>query len=124
MGLTCRRSVYVLPLRLGQAVANAVNGEDVAGLCRRWLDLAADVLDVGIDSPLEGLKRHAMDGVQQLDSSKDSAGLANQRQKQLELRRSQFNGVSADADPHPFNIDLEVAGFVDFLRRVTCKFAA
>src|SRR5215204_2513009 len=41
---------------IGEPVANAVDGEEVAGVTGGWLDLLAQVLDVGVDRPLVGLE--------------------------------------------------------------------
>ena len=49
-----------------EPVANALDGQDVAGLAWVGLELAADVLDVRVDCPLVRLERDAVDGVEEL----------------------------------------------------------
>ena len=49
-----------------EPVANAIDGQDVAGLAWVGLELAADVLDVRVDCPLVRLERDAVDGVEEL----------------------------------------------------------
>ena len=73
------------------AVADAVDGEEVPRRARVGLDLAADVLDVGVDRPLVRLEGHAVDRVEQLRAREDAPGLARQRRQQLELGGGQLD---------------------------------
>jgi hypothetical protein len=49
-----------------EPVAHAIDGQDIAGLARVGLELAADVLDVRVDCPLVRLECDAVDGVEKL----------------------------------------------------------
>src|SRR5262245_10887266 len=61
---------------LGEAVPETVDGLDVARAGRVGLDLAAQVLDVGVDGALVGLERDPVEGVEQLSAGEDAARLA------------------------------------------------
>src|SRR5581483_12121485 len=61
---------------LGDPVADAEDGLQVARRVRVGLDLAADVLDVRVDGALVGLHRDAVDGVEELRPGEHPTGLA------------------------------------------------
>ena len=85
--------------RLGDAVADAVDGQDVARLARVRLELPAEVLDVRVDRPLVRLEGDAVDGVEQLRAGEDAARLAGHRGQQRELGRRQLDGRARDRRP-------------------------
>src|SRR4029453_6151706 len=64
---------------VGESVADAVHREQVARRPRVWLELAPDVLDVGVDGPLVRLERHAGDRGEQLRPREDPARLGSER---------------------------------------------
>ena len=70
-----------------EAVADAVDRQQVARRARVGLELAPDVLDVGVDRPLVRLERDAVDGVEELGPGEDPAGLGGERREELELGR-------------------------------------
>lgn len=54
-------------------------------MLRLRFQLAAEILDMGIDCPFVGLERHAMDGFEQLSSREDPARLASESMEQIEF---------------------------------------
>src|ERR1039457_4143824 len=77
------------PLPFCDAVAHPEHGLEQAGRSRIALDLAPDVLDVGIDGALVGGDRDAVNRVEQLRTGEDATGLAGHVEQQLELRPSE-----------------------------------
>ena len=66
------------------------------GRVRVVLDLAADVLDVGVDRSLVRLERHALDGVEQLRPREDPPRLARELEQQPELGRREIDAPVGD----------------------------
>ena len=64
------------------------------GGVRIRLELAADVLHVGVDRALVRLEGHAVDGVEQLRPGEDPAGLAGERREQRELGRRELDAAA------------------------------
>src|SRR5262245_32877269 len=95
---------------IGEPVADAVDGQDVAGGAGLGLDLAADVLHVGIDRALVGLDRHAVHRVEQLPAGEHASGFGDQGGQELELGGGEFDGSTADRHPHLAGVDLDVSG--------------
>ena len=57
------------------------------------LDLAPQVLDVGVHCAVEGVAVVAVDGVEQLRPREDAPRLPHQRRQQRELRRGHLDGA-------------------------------
>src|SRR5207244_5392114 len=86
---------------LGEAVPDAKNRQQVARRPRVGLDLAADVLDVGVDRALVRLERHAAHRIQQLRAREHAARLPRQGREPLKLGRGQITPPAAHARLHP-----------------------
>src|SRR6266508_333607 len=93
---------------IGEPVPDAVDGEQVPGASRHRLELLADVLDMGVNRPLVGLERDAVDRVQELATGEHAARLAHQRRKELELGRGQLDRPAGDRDAHAADVDLDI----------------
>ena len=70
---------------LTESVTHAVDSENVAGLAGIGLDLAAQVLDMGIDGPVVAGVSHVIDQVYELRPGEGAAGVAGQNGQQIEL---------------------------------------
>src|SRR4029079_9829275 len=81
-----------------EAVADAVDRQQVARRAWLGLELAPDVLDVGVDRPLVRLERDPVDGVEQLGAGEDPAGLGGERREELELRGRQLDRAAGGVD--------------------------
>src|SRR5258708_10388404 len=69
--------------RLGEAVSDPENRQQIARGPRVGLDLAPDVLDVSVDSALIRLERHAAHRIQQLRAGEHPARFARPGSEQL-----------------------------------------
>src|SRR5262245_39386999 len=96
-----------------EAIADAVHRQQVARRPRLRLELAANVLDVGVDRPLVRLEGDAVDRVEELGPGEDPAGLRRERRQQLELRGGEIDRTTGDVDPHPRQVERDVAGTDD-----------
>src|SRR5918995_7283172 len=83
-----------------EAVADAVDRLHVAGLARLRLDLAAQVLDVGVDRPLIRLEGDAVQHVEQLSPREDASRLPGHRGQQLELAGGELYRPAVDGHTH------------------------
>src|SRR5438552_12745884 len=92
-----RRSGGTLGLVVGEAIADAIHGQQVTRLAGIGLELAADVLHVRVDGAFVGLEFDAVHRVEQLRAREDAAGRARERDEELELRRRKLHRTIADA---------------------------
>src|SRR5437879_938325 len=104
--------------RIREAVADAEDGEQVAGIVGLRLDLPAQVLDVGIDGAFVRFDGHAMNRAEQLGARKDAPRLASHGRQQLELGLGQLDGPSRDGQLHARQIEFEVTDPNQVARRL------
>src|SRR6266542_2726770 len=103
---------------VGEAVAHAEDGEQIARRVRLRLELATDVLHMGVDRALVRLEGDAMHRIEELGAREHASRLAGHRGEELELRRGELDPPPGRGDPHARDVELEVAGPADVPRRV------
>ncbi len=81
---------------------------EVARRARIRLELAADVLDVGVDRALVRLEGDAVDLVQQLRAREDPPGLAGHGRQERELGGGQLHRLVASGDAHARHVQAQV----------------
>ena len=94
---------------VGEAITDAVDREDEARNPRIRLELAADVLDVGVDCPLVRFEGNPVKSIEQLRAGEDPARLGGQGRQQLELGWCQLDLVIAELSSHPKWVENELA---------------
>src|SRR5205823_13366744 len=106
------RATLVRPLYRslpGEPVADTEHREQIAWIVRIRLDLAAQVLDVGVDGAFVGLERNPASRTQQLSAAEDTPWLAHHGRQQLELGWRQLDPAPADRQLHARHVELDVA---------------
>src|SRR5438045_3193105 len=73
--------------RVGDLVAHAVDSEHITRPARIALELAADVLDVCVDSALERVHLDSPHRIEQLCAREDASRVPRHRRQQLEFGR-------------------------------------
>src|SRR5258708_20288505 len=96
--------------RLGEAVAHAEHSLDVV-----LSDLLPDVLDVGVDSALIRLERHASYRIEQLRAGEYPAWLPCHHGHDLEFTLGQVHALAPESGFHPRHVQLHVVSDADYI---------
>src|SRR5206468_5196632 len=104
-----RDIVIVLRGRGAEAVADAVDGLHVARRAGVGLDLAAQVLDVGVDRALVALVVVALHAVDQLEARVHAPGRLGEGDEQAPLRRREVHARVVDGDLVALEVEAQAA---------------
>src|SRR5919106_1377648 len=92
-----------------EAISRAPNGQDQLGVAGITLDLLAQVPDVHVDRPRLSVVGAAAQALEQLAPREYDARARGEEREHLELDERQLDGLAADLDRAPREIDPELA---------------